>query len=128
MLENGVKGKLTLTVTEEMTAKVMGSGELSVFATPCMIALIEKTAGTSVAPYLAEGEGTVGTLLNVQHTAPTPVGMQVTCETELEEVDRRRLVFRVNVYDEAGTIGSGTHERFVIGNEKFLAKAQSKKA
>ncbi|MEE1114422.1 MAG: hotdog domain-containing protein, partial [Eubacterium sp.] len=105
MLEKGVKGKLTLTVTEEMTAKVMGSGELSVFATPCMIALIEKTAWTSVAPYLAEGEGTVGTLLNVQHTAPTPVGMQVTCETELEEVDRRRLVFRVNVYDEAGTIG-----------------------
>ena len=127
MLKEGVKGTQEIMVTEENTAKVMGSGALDVFATPAMIALMEKTAWESVQPYLEEGSGTVGTLMNVKHVAATPVGMVVTCETKLVEVDRKRLVFEVKAYDAAGVIGEGTHERFIIDNERFLAKAEAKK-
>lgn len=126
MLEAGLKGKMELTVSTEDTAAVLKSGNLQVFATPRMIALIEETAWKSVAEALEEGCATVGTELNVKHLAATPVGMQVTCETELIEVDGRRLVFNVAVYDEAGKIGEGTHERFVIFAEKFQAKANAK--
>ena len=127
MLKEGVKGTQEIMVTEENTAKVMGSDALDVFATPAMIALMEKTAWESVQPYLEEGSGTVGTLMNVKHVAATPVGMEVTCETKLVEVDRKRLVFEVKAYDAAGVIGEGTHERFIIDNERFLAKAEAKK-
>ncbi len=109
-----------------MTAKAMGSGELPVYATPSMIALMENTAYTSVAGELEEGQGTVGTLMNVKHLAASPVGMEVTCETKLIEVDRKRLVFEVKAFDKGGCIGEGIHERFIIANEKFLNKAQSK--
>ena len=85
MLETGIKGKEELTVTEEITAKVVGSGGLEVFATPMMIALSEKTALTSIMPYLEEGQSTVGTKVDIAHIAATPVGMKVTCETELIE-------------------------------------------
>ena len=95
MLEKGIRGTQTVMVDESNTAKTMGSGTLQVFATPAMTALMEKTAWMSVSEYLEEGSGTVGTLLNVKHMAPTPVGMKVTCETELTEIDGRRLVFHV---------------------------------
>lgn len=105
-------------------AKTMGSGTLDVFATPAMIALMEKTAWTSVAPYLEAGEGTVGIHLDISHDAPTPLGMTITCESELVEIDGRKLVFSVSAKDEKGTvIGRGTHERFVILEEKFQEKA-----
>lgn len=126
MLEAGIKGTGSVEVVHENTAAAVGSGMLEVFATPMMIALMEKTACESVAPYLEEGSGTVGTELNVKHVAATPIGMQVTCETELVEVDGRRLVFRVKASDEAGLIGEGTHERFIINNEKFQSKANGK--
>ena len=126
MLETGIRGKQSVEVVHENTAAVVGSGLLEVFATPMMIALMEKTACESVEPYLEEGQGTVGTELNVKHTAATPVGMTVTCETELIEVDRRRLVFAVKAYDNVGPVGEGTHERFIIDNEKFFAKASAK--
>ena len=87
MLKEGVKGTQEIMVTEENTAKVMGSGALDVFATPAMIALMEKTAWESVQPYLEEGSGTVGTLMNVKHVAASPVGMKITCETELTKVE-----------------------------------------
>ena len=119
---------MEITVTGNLTAAAVGSGTLNVYATPAMIALIEETAWKSVAPYLEEGQSTVGTRLDVSHVAPTPLGMTVRCETELTEVDGRRLVFAVNVYDEAGLIGKGTHERFIIMSEKFQAKADSKKS
>lgn len=127
-MEAGIKGKQTIVVTSDKTAEVMGSGTLPVYATPAMIALMEKTASESVAGELEEGQGTVGTLLQVKHVAATPVGMEVTCESELVEVDRKRLVFSVKAYDAAGLIGEGTHERFLIDNEKFMAKAEGKKA
>ena len=126
-MEAGITGKQTITVAEEKTAQAMGSGTLPVFATPAMIALMENTASKSVEAKLDEGAGTVGTLINVKHVAATPVGMEVTCETKLVEVDRKRLVFEVKAYDAAGVIGEGTHERFIIDNERFLAKAEAKK-
>ena len=127
MLETGITGKLTKTVTPELTARCVGSGELDVFATPAMIALIEETAWKSVAPELDEGMGTVGTSLSVEHVAATPVGMQVCCETKLAAIDRRKLTFEVVVTDEKGEIGRGTHERFIVDNAKFQSKADAKK-
>ena len=126
MLTTGIKGKQELVVTKENTAKAMGSGTLEVFATPAMIALMEKTAYESVAPELEEGSGTVGTALKVKHVAASPVGMKITCESELVKVHGRALTFSVNAYDEKGLIGEGEHERFIIYNEKFQAKADAK--
>ena len=128
MLEKGIRGRLEIEVTPELTAAKIGSGLAEVYATHYMIALIENTAWSSIADRLAEGEATVGTKISVEHLAATPVGMKVWCETELIEVDRRRLVFQVEVYDEAGKIGTGTHERFIINSEKFFAKAMAKTA
>lgn len=127
MLKTGIKGAQELQVTESSTALTLGSGTLQVFATPAMIALMEKTAWESVAPYLEEGEGTVGTQLNISHLSATPLQMKVRCESELTEVDGRRLVFKVAAYDEVGLIGEGTHERFIVKNEKFQAKADGKR-
>lgn len=127
MLEKGIKGTGHQVVTEKLTAKEMGSGELAVYATPAMIALMEETAYKSVTAELEDGMGTVGTLMNVKHVSASPVGMEITCETELTEVDGRRLVFTVKAYDTKGLIGEGVHERFVIVNEKFQAKLTAKK-
>ena len=127
MLETGIKGTKTVTVNEANTAKTMGSGTLDVFATPALIALMEETCWRSVADQLEDGCGTGGTLLEIRHTAPTPIGMDVTCESELVEVDGRRLVFTVQAHDAKGLVGEGRHERFVIQNEKFQVKANAKR-
>ncbi|MBP9990871.1 MAG: thioesterase family protein [Bacteroidales bacterium] len=126
MLTIGTKGHLEQIVTEEVTADRIGSGLVKVFATPMMIALIEKTCNESVVPQLEAGQGTVGTLINVSHCAATPVGMKVWCDSELVEIDRRRLVFNVKAYDGCGLIGEGVHERFVIDSQKFQRKAEEK--
>ena len=129
MLNKGIIGKEELIVTEDNTATAVGSGGLEVFATPALIALAEKTAFQSVAEHLEEGQSTVGTHIDIKHIAATPVGMKVTCETELIEVDSenpRRLVFSVNVYDEVEKIAEGTHERFIIYSERFQNKANGK--
>lgn len=122
----GIKNREEIIVTKEITAKKLGSGALDVYGTPAMILLIEETALKSVAEILDEGEGTVGTELNIKHISATPVGMKVVCETELIEVDGRRLLFRADVYDECGKIGEGTHERFIVDNKKFQAKTEAK--
>jgi len=122
----GIKGHQEQIVTPELTAAHVGSGLAPVFATPMMIALMENTCANSVAPELDASESTVGTLINITHDAATPVGMKVWCDSELVLVDRRRLVFEVKAYDNAGLIGQGRHERFIINNEKFLAKVNSK--
>lgn len=126
-MNTGIKGHLEQIVTPEVCADRIGSGLVQVFATPMMIALVEQTCLNSVNPYLEEGQGTVGTLVNVSHCAATPVGMKVWCDSELIEVDRRRLVFSVKAYDECGLIGEGQHERFIIDSAKFQAKIDSKK-
>ena len=128
MLTTGIKGNRELVVTKELTAQAMGSGELPVFATPAVVALAEETAWRSVAAELEPGQGTVGTLLQIEHISATPVGMKVRCETELTEIDRRKLTFSVVVCDEAGVVAKGTHCRFIVENEKFLARAEKKAA
>ena len=122
----GIQGKQEIVVTDELTAAHIGSGLVRVFATPMMIALMEKTCAESVEPFLEEGQGTVGTHVNVSHCSATPVGMKVLCQSELVEVDRRRLVFKVTASDERGLIGEGTHERFIIDSAKFQAKIDAK--
>ena len=126
MIQTGIKGHKEQIVTPEMSAARVGSGLVEVFATPMMVALIEQTCLESVLPQLEEGQGTVGTLVNVSHVSATPVGMRVWCESELVEVDRRRLLFKVKAYDECGLIGEGTHERFVIDTAKFMEKISNK--
>ncbi len=123
----GIKGLAEVEVTPANTAAALGSGALPVFSTPSMIALMEKASLESVQPYLEAGQGTVGTALDVKHLAATPIGMTVRAESELTEIDRRRLVFRVEVFAGGEKIGEGTHERFVIDNERFMAKAQAKR-
>lgn len=122
----GLKGKQTLVVKEEMLANRVGSGMIEVFSTPYLVALMESAAQLSVCEAVGEGNVTVGTKLDVSHLAATPLGMEVTAESELVEVDGRRLVFIVRAYDECGLIGEGTHERFIVGAEKFVAKCQAK--
>ena len=126
MLKTGIKGEVVFTADETGSAKTMGSGTLDVLATPKMIAMLEKAAWESVEPYLEEGCGTVGTLMNVTHDAATPLGMQVRCVSELSEIDGKRLLFRVEAFDETGHIGGGVHERYIIVNERFQKKADSK--
>ena len=127
MLSVGIKGNLERTVTEDLTAEALGSGLLPVFATPAAVALAEETAWRSVAGELEEGQGTVGTLMELTHIAATPLGMKVRCETELVEVDRRKLVFTVKIYDEKEKVADGRHERFIIDNAKFLSKVEGKR-
>lgn len=126
MLEAGIKGYAKVIVTKEHTAQARKSGTLQVFATPAMIELVEEAAWKSVADELEEGFASVGTSLNIRHLSATPVGMQVICRTILTEVDGRRLVFAVEVEDEAGKVGEGTHERFIIQADKFQKKADAK--
>ena len=126
MIETGIKGHREQIVTPAMSAARVGSGLVDVFATPMLVALVEQTCYESVLPQLDEGQGTVGTLVNVSHVSATPIGMRVWCDSELVEVDRRRLVFRVKAYDEAGLIGEGTHERFVIDTARFMDKLKAK--
>ena len=125
-LSSGVRGTQELLVTAENTAKALGSGGLDVFSTPSMIALMEFCAAQSVLPLLPSGNSTVGTRLDIKHLSATPIGMTVRCETELIEIDRRRLVFLCRAYDDAGLIGEGTQERFIVDNAKFMEKVSQK--
>ena len=126
MLHIGIKNHLESIASPGQSAESVGSGNVPVFATISMIGLMEKTCLESVLPNLEPGQDTVGTHVNVSHCSATPVGMKVWCDSELVEIDRRRLVFRVAAYDEAGLIGEGTHERFIIEKEKFIAKTYAK--
>lgn len=123
---DNIKATVNETVTEQNTALSVGSGSLKVYATPAMLALIEKAACEAIKDILNEGETTVGTLLNVRHLAATPIGMNVSATAALIERDGRRLVFNVQASDECGIIGEGTHERFVVLSERFTEKTYSK--
>lgn len=122
-LKLGICGEEKEVVRHENTAAAYGSGLVEVYATPAMIALMEKTCYRSVMPFLADGEGTVGTHINVAHKKASPLNTVVTCRSEIVEIDRRRIVFKVVASDDKGdVIGEGTHERFVINVEKFMTK------
>ena len=125
-VEVGMKGRAETMVVRENTAQAAGSGLVPVFATPWMIALMEGAAVQAVQSALEADEGTVGTRLDVTHDAATPIGMKVWAEAEVIAVEGRRLSFAVSAFDEAGKIGGGTHERFIIKPEKFLARVQAK--
>ena len=121
----GMKGEATTLVERADTAYEVGSGELLVYATPCMVALMEGAACEAIAP-LPEGKTSVGTELNVAHKAATPVGLEVRAEAEVTAVEGNTITFRVAAYDEAGLLGEGTHKRVVVSSERFLAKVYSK--
>lgn len=125
-IEIGMKGRAETLVTPENTAQAAGSGLVPVFATPWMAALMENAAVQAVQGGLSPEEGTVGTRLDVTHDAATPIGLKVWAEAELTAVEGRKLTFSVAAYDEREKIGGGTHERFVIKPEKFVARAQGK--
>jgi predicted thioesterase len=126
MLEIGLAAELTVEVREENTASAWGSGNLPVFATPAMIALMEGAAAAAVQAKLPPGCSTVGTELNVKHLAATPQGMEVRARGELTGQDGRRLRFTVEAWDRGGKIGEGTHSRFIVENGRFLKKAGEK--
>ena len=125
-VEIGLKGRAEETVTDANTAQAACSGALPVYGTPFMTALMEKAAWTSIAPHLAPGESTVGTAMNITHISASPVGIRVWAESEVTLVDGKRIEFTVSAYDEKGLIGSGTHERFVVTDQRFLDKAARK--
>lgn len=122
MIKIGIRNHLESFTTKEHCADSLGTGNVPVFATIMMVGLMEKTCLESVLPYLEPGQDTVGTHVNVSHAKATPAGMKVWCDSELVEIDRRRLVFRVSAFDERGLIGEGTHERFIIDKKRFVEK------
>ena len=123
----GSKGRSESVVTEHNTACAVGSGLVPVFATPYMVALMENAAVNAVQGALEQGQGTVGTRLDVTHDAATPIGMKVWAEAELTEINGKALTFSVVAYDESGLIGKGVHGRFIIAVDRFLAKAEKKR-
>ena len=127
MLELNIQGHADCVVNDQNTAASVGSGNLPVFSTPYMIALMEEASQSSVAPHLEEGQSTVGTRLSLSHDSATPLGMKVWAESRLVEIDGRRLVFEVRAFDECGPIGQGTHERVIIRQQRFLEKTEAKK-
>ena len=118
----GLRHSETLMVEHKDTAAVYGSGALEVFATPAMIALMEKTCLESVADKIGEGNTTVGIAVNIKHLKSSPVGSTIRCDAEIVEVDRRRLVFSVKCFESETLVGEGFHERFVVDSAKFMSK------
>ncbi len=125
-LNTGMEITLKELVTEDKLAVSLGSGSLRVYGTPAMLRLIEATAVALLDGKLEEGQTSVGTNLNVDHVAATPVGCEVTSRVILEDIDGRKLTFTVEVRDPAGVIGRGTHERFLVDSERFQKKADAK--
>lgn len=124
MLENGLSATVRTTVVEENTARTMGSGDLAVFATPAMVALMENAAMTAVTAALPEGSTTVGSEMNCSHIKPSKLGAVITATAVLTAVEGRKLTFTVGASDEQGIIGEGVHIRFIVDRERFMAKLQ----
>ena len=122
----GMKGQAFTDVERADTAKEVGSGDLLVYATPCMVALMEGAACEAIAEALKETETTVGTMLNIEHTSATPVGLEVRAEAAVISVEGKVITFEVTAYDEIGEIGRGIHKRVIVNSQKFLDKAYSK--
>ncbi len=125
-MQPGITGTSRTSVHKGNTAIHMGSGELEVFATPAMTALMEEAAVGCVKAYLAPGETSVGVRLDISHIAATPVGMDVRAEATLEAVEGRKLLFRVEAFDETEKIGEGKHERVIVDCDRFLSRLSRK--
>lgn len=121
-MEIGLKHESTTVVSAANTAATLGSGDMDVFATPAMVALMENAAMLAVKNHLPEGSATVGTQINTSHLKASPLGATITASAELTAVDGRRLTFAVKAWDEKGIIGEGSHTRFVVDRERFLSK------
>ena len=126
MVVIGTKCRLEQTVSADMTAQTLGSGDLPVLGTPFMLALMENASLNCLASFLPPEQSSVGTFLDVRHTAPTPVGMKITVEAELYDANDRTIMFKVRAWDEAGPIGEGTHTRVIVDRERFMAKCSAK--
>ena len=122
----GMKGQVSTQVEREDTAYEVGSGDLLVYATPCMVALMEGAACDAIQEAIPEGKTSVGIELAISHLSATPVGLEVRAEAEVTAVDGSIITFQVTAYDEAGKIGEGTHKRALITTQKFLDKTYSK--
>lgn len=122
IMETGLKHVSTVTVSAANTALTMGSGDMEVFATPAMVALMENAAMKAVAPHLPEGSTTVGAMMETSHIKPSALGETVNAEAILEEIDGRKLTFKVTASDSKGTIGEGKHIRYIVDRERFLSK------
>lgn len=122
----GMKGEVSTVVEREDTALEVGSGSLLVYATPCMVALMEGAACDAIEAAMEEGKTSVGTQLNISHISATPVGLEVRAEAEVIAVDKNTISFQITAYDEAGKIGEGTHQRVIISSQRFLEKTYSK--
>ena len=127
-IQPGLRGETTLVVSEEHTARHLGSGGVQVLATPQMILMVERAGVAAVDPLLPPGYLTVGAHLDVRHLAPTPVGFQVRAMVELVAVDGRRLTFRATVHDGREVVGEGTHERYIVELELFGRRVAEKVA
>ena len=122
MIKEGLEFVSKTVVTDGNTARALGSGDMDVFATPAMVALMENAAMNAVAAVLPEGSTTVGSEINTTHVKPSPLGAEVSARAVLVAVEGRKLTFEVEAADNAGTIGKGTHVRFVVDKERFMAK------
>ena len=122
----GMKGEVSSFVEREDTAREVGSGDLLVYATPCMAALMEGAACEAIAEALSDSQTTVGTLLNIEHLSATPVGMDVRAEALVTAVDGKVITFEVHAFDEAGEIGKGIHKRAIVNAQKFLERTYDK--
>ena len=122
----GMKGETGMLVEREDTAAEVGSGALLVFATPCMVALMEGAACEAIAESIPEGQTTVGIELNIQHTSATPVGMEVRAEAEVTAVEGKIITFALRAFDESGEIGKGIHKRCIVNSQRFLDKTYDK--
>lgn len=121
-METGLTFTSTVVVSKENIAATMGSGDLEVFATPAMVALMENAAMRAVAGELPEGSTTVGALMNTTHIKPSALGDTVEATAVLKEVEGRKLTFEVKAKDSKGVIGEGTHVRYIVDKERFMAK------
>ena len=122
----GMKGQAFTDVERADTAKEVGSGSLLVYATPCMVALMEGAACEAIEEAMDESKTTVGTELNIQHISATPVGLEVRAEAVVTAVEGKVITFEIHAFDEAGEIGKGTHKRVIVPTQKFLEKAYNK--
>ena len=122
----GMKAEVSTLAEREDTAKEVGSGDLLVYATPCMVALMEGAACEAIAGAIPDTQTTVGTTLNIEHISATPVGLEVRAEAEVTAVEGKVITFSVTAFDEAGEIGKGTHKRVIVNSQKFLEKAYNK--
>lgn len=125
-IKTNIFGTAELTVSENELAVNVESGSLNVFATPYMIAIMEKSACNCLSDYLENDETTVGTEINVKHLSATPVGMKVYAEAVLTEINGREFIFSVKAFDESGIIGEGIHKRFLVNGKRFTEKTYSK--